>query len=134
MDGQNFEDVVDPSKGFSENFVVQNKKVESNLRRLIRDARSVYLAADPDREGEAIAWHVERHFKLKGAKRVVFSEITKNAVRTAVSKPVPLDYGLVEGQRTRQTLDYLVGMKVSRLLWRFGAKSAGRVQSCALRI
>lgn len=133
MDGQAFQDVVDP-KTWEESFVVQNKDVERQLAKAIRRANTVYLGADADREGEAIAWHLVDHFRLVGAHRVEFREITKDAIRTAIRNPRPLDRPLVEAQRARSVLDYLIGMEISRRLWRFRAKSAGRVQSCVLRL
>lgn len=133
MDGQSFSDVVD-IRTWAETFVVQNSDVERRLRTAIRQANTVYLATDPDREGEAIAWHLVDHFKLVGAHRVEYQEITKDAVAKAIRGPRPLNTSLVEAQRARAILDYLLGMEISRRLWRFGAKSAGRVQSCVLRL
>ncbi|WP_025899806.1 type I DNA topoisomerase [Sneathiella glossodoripedis] len=108
----------------------------------LKDAENLYLATDPDREGEAIAWHVlkvmEEKKKLKSAKvsRVVFNEITKKAVLDGIANPRELDMNLVNAQQARRALDYLVGFTLSPVLWRKlpGAKSAGRVQSVALRL
>jgi len=108
----------------------------------LKDADNLYLATDPDREGEAIAWHVmkvmEEKKKLKTAKvsRVVFNEITKKAVLDGIAHPRELDMNLVNAQQARRALDYLVGFTLSPVLWRKlpGAKSAGRVQSVALRL
>ncbi|MBE7636878.1 type I DNA topoisomerase [Sneathiella sp. P13V-1] len=108
----------------------------------LKDADNLYLATDPDREGEAIAWHVlkvmEEKKKLKTAKvsRVVFNEITKKAVLDGIANPRELDMNLVNAQQARRALDYLVGFTLSPVLWRKlpGAKSAGRVQSVALRL
>ncbi|MCR9214862.1 MAG: type I DNA topoisomerase [Proteobacteria bacterium] len=108
----------------------------------LKDAENLYLATDPDREGEAIAWHVmkvmEEKKKLKTAKvsRVVFNEITKRAVLDGIAHPRELDMNLVNAQQARRALDYLVGFTLSPVLWRKlpGAKSAGRVQSVALRL
>ncbi len=108
----------------------------------LKDAENLYLATDPDREGEAIAWHVmkvmEEKKKLKDTKvsRVVFNEITKRAVLDGIAHPRELDMNLVNAQQARRALDYLVGFTLSPVLWRKlpGAKSAGRVQSVALRL
>ncbi|MBL4907131.1 MAG: type I DNA topoisomerase, partial [Sneathiella sp.] len=108
----------------------------------LKGAENLYLATDPDREGEAIAWHVmkvmEEKKKIKDAKvsRVVFNEITKKAVLHGIANPRELDMHLVNAQQARRALDYLVGFTLSPVLWRKlpGAKSAGRVQSVALRL
>ena len=108
----------------------------------LKGAENLYLATDPDREGEAIAWHVlkvmEDKKKLKDTKvsRVVFNEITKRAVLDGIANPRELDMNLVNAQQARRALDYLVGFTLSPVLWRKlpGAKSAGRVQSVALRL
>ncbi|OUR76408.1 DNA topoisomerase I [Alphaproteobacteria bacterium 46_93_T64] len=108
----------------------------------LKGAENLYLATDPDREGEAIAWHVlkvmEEKKKIKDAKvsRVVFNEITKKAVLDGIANPRELDLNLVNAQQARRALDYLVGFTLSPVLWRKlpGAKSAGRVQSVALRL
>lgn len=133
MGGQAFADVVEVSGGWAENFEVHNRDVERRLRQAVAAANEVYLATDPDREGEAIAWHIADHFRLRNPKRIRFHEITQTAIAAAIRNPDSIDFNLVEAQRCRAVLDYLVGMEVSRRLWRFGAKSAGRVQSCALR-
>ncbi|HZD26858.1 MAG TPA: type I DNA topoisomerase, partial [Alphaproteobacteria bacterium] len=107
-----------------------------------RKARHLYLATDPDREGEAISWHVlkvlQEEFGLTGieAKRVVFNEITRRAVQDGLSHPRDLDMDLINAQQARRALDYLVGFTLSPVLWRKlpGARSAGRVQSVALRL
>ncbi|MBI1326843.1 MAG: type I DNA topoisomerase [Alphaproteobacteria bacterium] len=107
-----------------------------------KKADTVYLATDPDREGEAISWHITQALQEKGAdkgktiKRVTFNEITKKAVQAAFSKPREIDANLVEAYLARRALDYLVGFNISPVLWRKlpGSKSAGRVQSVALRL
>ncbi len=108
----------------------------------LRGAEQLILATDPDREGEAISWHVQRVLEerkaLKGidVKRVAFNEITKSAVLDAISKPRELDQDLIDAYLARRALDYLVGFTLSPVLWRKlpGARSAGRVQSVALRL
>ncbi|MGQ0677765.1 MAG: toprim domain-containing protein, partial [Rhodospirillales bacterium] len=105
-------------------------------------AKHLYLATDPDREGEAISWHVKEMLnqrKLLGGvdvKRVVFNEITRTAVLDAMKHPRELDHNLVDAYMARRALDYLVGFTLSPVLWRKlpGARSAGRVQSVALRL
>jgi DNA topoisomerase I len=107
-----------------------------------KTASSIYLASDPDREGEAIAWHVQEVLREKGLgktvpiHRVTFNEITKNAVKQAIDQPRELDQALIDAYLARRALDYLVGFSLSPVLWRKlpGAKSAGRVQSVALRL
>ncbi len=114
----------------------------SAIARALKGAHTLYLATDPDREGEAISWHVramlaEKH-ALKGidVRRVTFNEITRNAVRTAMAQPRDLDQPLIEAYLARRALDYLVGFTLSPVLWRKlpGSRSAGRVQSVALRL
>ena len=108
----------------------------------LKGADHLYLATDPDREGEAISWHVLQALQEKKAvkdvdvKRVVFNEITKRAVLDAMEHPRDLDMDLVNAQQARRALDYLVGFTLSPVLWRKlpGARSAGRVQSVALRL
>ncbi len=107
-----------------------------------KQADSIYLASDPDREGEAIAWHVREVLKEKGVAkstpihRVTFNEITKAAVQSALAQPRELDQELIDAYMARRALDYLVGFSLSPVLWRKlpGSKSAGRVQSVALRL
>lgn len=110
----------------------------SAIKKELKDAETLYLATDLDREGEAIAWHVKELVKPKAgqAKRITFGEITKSAVTNAIKNPRDIDDKLVAAQETRQTLDYLYGFTLSPFLWkkiRFGL-SAGRVQSVALRL
>jgi DNA topoisomerase-1 len=119
----------------------RKKNVISDLKKTSQKSDRVYLATDPDREGEAIAWHL-RELLVSGKKdagrfhRVTFNEITRRAVRAAFDKPGAIDLKLVESQQTRRILDRLVGYEVSPLLWRRmrGARSAGRVQSVAVRL
>jgi len=115
---------------------------KGNVLKELRDAskkvKNVYLAADPDREGEAIAWHLAHYLELdeKEACRVVFNEITKQAVKDAFKSPRPIDMDLVNAQQARRVLDRLVGYKISPLLWKKVKKglSAGRVQSVAVKL
>ena len=114
----------------------------SEIAKALKGAKTLYLATDPDREGEAISWHVQTALAernvLKGVnvKRVTFNEITKNAVKTAMAHPRDLDTPLIEAYLARRALDYLVGFTLSPVLWLKlpGSKSAGRVQSVALRL
>ena len=112
------------------------KKIIKELREAVKYADRVYLATDPDREGETIAWHLAQVLKLKNPTRVVYSEITPGAVKKAIAAPRPLDRNLVGSGLARSCLDKLVGFKGSPLLWKLdnGAKSMGRVQSATLHI
>ena len=114
-------------------------RVISELRALVREADTVYLASDPDREGEAIAWHIAAACNVPQSKlrRVVFHEITKSAVQAAINNPRALDMNLIDAQQARRVLDRLMGYKLSPFLMNAMARrslSAGRVQSVALRI
>ncbi|HYC83183.1 MAG TPA: DNA topoisomerase, partial [Candidatus Paceibacterota bacterium] len=112
------------------------EKVVSDLKALAKGATEVLLATDPDREGEAIAWHIKEAIGLKKPKRVVFHEITKTAVQEALKHPREIDDDLRKAQEARRVLDRLFGYDLSGLIWkklRYGL-SAGRVQSPALRI
>ena len=114
------------------------KKVVNELKSLAKKADMVWLASDEDREGEAIAWHLANTLKLNEAntKRIVFHEITKNAILKAIEKPREIDYNLVNAQQARRVLDRLVGYELSPVLWRKvkGGLSAGRVQSVSVRL
>jgi len=112
------------------------KKILQELKRALPEQGNVYLAMDPDREGEAIAWHVQEYLKLKDAKRVSFHEITKDAILQAIKSPSSVNEDLVEAQKARRVLDRLYGYKLSELLWKkiWYGLSAGRVQSVALRL
>jgi DNA topoisomerase I len=113
----------------------RGKDVIQKLRASAKNAQVVYLATDPDREGEAIAWHIAEQLKLKQPQRVVYTQITEQAVQAALAKPTVLNLDLINAQRCRQCLDKLVGYRVSPLLWRStGGKSAGRVQSATLHL
>lgn len=112
--------------------------VLANLRKEVKKAEKIYLATDPDREGEAISWHLQKALKLENKKvyRITFNEITKNAVRESLKKAREIDMDLVNAQQTRRILDRMVGYRISPLLWAKIKRglSAGRVQSVALRI
>ena len=112
--------------------------VLAKLRKEVKKAEKIYLATDPDREGEAISWHLSQTLKLedKDVNRISFNEITKNAVKTSLKQPREIDMDLVNAQQARRMLDRMVGYKISPLLWAKVKRglSAGRVQSVALRI
>ncbi len=113
----------------------RGRRVLAQLRRAVKQADEVYLATDPDREGEAIAWHLVEQLRLKKYLRVSYTQITEAAVQTAIANPRKLDFPMVHAQRARQCLDKLVGYEVSPLLWNSsGGKSAGRVQSATLHL
>lgn len=131
-------DAVDIDGGFIPRYVISPEKREviEKIKKAAARAKEVYLATDPDREGEAIAWHIKETVGLKKPKRVVFHEITKTAVEEALTHPRTIDEHLREAQEARRVLDRLVGYDLSGLIWkkvRYGL-SAGRVQSPALRI
>ncbi|MBS3796492.1 type I DNA topoisomerase [Pseudoalteromonas sp. BDTF-M6] len=131
---------IDPEKGWQPHYEILpgKEKVVQELKKLAQDADEIYLATDLDREGEAIAWHLE---EIIGGdkdkyKRVVFNEITKNAIQQAFSAPGELNTDMVQAQQARRFLDRVVGFMVSPLLWQKVARglSAGRVQSVAVRL
>lgn len=129
---------IDIEGGFVPHYEISKgkEKVVEELTRLAKKSTEVLLATDPDREGEAIAWHVAQATGLKNPKRVVFHEITKEAVTEAIQHPRKIDINLKEAQEARRVLDRLVGYDLSGVIWkkvRYGL-SAGRVQSPALRI
>jgi len=130
---------VDVENGFEPTYVVieGKEKFLKELRAAAKKAEAVYLAPDPDREGEAIAWHIAEEIKRRApVRRVTFNEITQDAVRRAFEHPRGIDQNLVNAQQTRRILDRLVGYKISPLLWKRVKRglSAGRVQSVALRL
>ncbi len=131
---------VDVENGFTPKYRVPNEKrpVVKELKKLAKNAAEVYLATDPDREGEAIAWHLLESVELDPeiTQRVIFHEITKPAVAEAFSQPREINMDLVDAQQARRILDRLVGYNLSPLLWRKvrSRLSAGRVQSVALRL
>ena len=116
----------------------EKKKVITGLKKAVKVADTVWLATDEDREGEAIAWHLAEVLKLdvKTTKRIVFHEITKSAIEEAIKNPRTIDMDIVRAQQARQILDRLVGFELSPVVWRKvpGGKSAGRVQSPAVRL
>ncbi len=121
--------------------IPRQRKTLSKIRQELEGIEQVYLAADPDREGEAIAWHLMEALDLPDARRIEFNEITEEAVRAALQNPGEIDFNRVNAQQARRILDRLVGYKLSPLLWkkigskgRDSALSAGRVQSVALRL
>jgi len=113
-------------------------KPVADIRKALKGATALYLATDPDREGEAISWHLAEILKTKDmdVHRVTFNEITKSAIQEAFANPRQIDQNLVEAYMARRALDYLVGFTISPVLWRKlpGSRSAGRVQSVALRL
>ena len=130
---------VDIENGFKPNYVpIKGKSsVIKSLKKDVKDSEMVYLASDPDREGEAIAWHLKDALgiKDKGYKRVLFNEITHDKVIDAINNPTVIDDNLVKSQETRRILDRIIGFRLSKLLQsKIGAKSAGRVQSVALKL
>jgi len=131
---------IDIEKEFKPKYIVSpdKKKVVSELKKLAKDAETVWLASDEDREGEAIAWHLKEVLKLKSekTKRIVFHEITKEAITRAVENPRAIDENLVNAQQARRVLDRIVGFEVSPVLWKKvkPSLSAGRVQSVAVRL
>ncbi|MBP8202706.1 MAG: DNA topoisomerase I subunit omega, partial [Pseudomonas sp.] len=131
---------VDPEHGWKAKYEILpgKEKVVEELRRLAKDADTIYLATDLDREGEAIAWHLRESIGGDDSryKRVVFNEITKKAIQEAFSKPGELDINRVNAQQARRFLDRVVGYMVSPLLWAKIARglSAGRVQSVAVKL
>jgi DNA topoisomerase-1 len=136
---------VDPNQDFAMHYQISTK-ASKNVQEIINKAKlaqKIILAPDPDREGESIAWHILEVLKQKKAitsqttiERVVFNAITKNSVLDAIKQPRQIDLNLVNAQQARRALDYLVGFNLSPVLWRKlpGSKSAGRVQSVALRL
>ncbi|PRY15388.1 DNA topoisomerase I [Pontibacter ummariensis] len=131
---------IDVEHGFKPTYVVSSdkKEVVSQLRKLAKEAEMVWLASDDDREGEAISWHLTEALNLNDQKtrRIVFREITKNAILNAISTPRGIDMDLVNAQQARRILDRLVGFELSPVLWKKikTGLSAGRVQSVAVRL
>ena len=130
---------VDLDNDFKPNYVIikgKNKDVKE-LKKLVDAAEHVYLATDPDREGEIISWHLKDELKIPEEKydRVTFSEITKDVVLKSIKEPTKIDMNLVKGAETRRILDRIIGFRLSKLMqYKTGGKSAGRVQSVALKL
>ena len=133
-----------PDEGFAMKWELGDR-AEKNVRdikKAVKESKNVFLATDPDREGEAISWHIKEILedgnllKGKNLQRVTFNEITKKAVQDAFNRTRSLDQDLIDAYLARRALDYLVGFNLSPILWRKlpGSKSAGRVQSVALRL
>ena len=131
---------IDVENDFKPNYEVSTDKktIVKNLKDLVKKSKTVWLASDEDREGEAIAWHLFRTLNLKeeNTKRIVFNEITKSAITNAINNPRSINYNLVDAQQARRVLDRIVGYELSPVLWRKvkGGLSAGRVQSVAVRL
>jgi len=131
---------IDVEKDYEPKYITIRGKgdVLANLRKEVKKAEKIYLATDPDREGEAISWHLYFALKLENKKvyRITFNEITKNAIKESLKHPREINMGLVDAQQTRRMLDRMVGYRISPVLWAKVKRglSAGRVQSVALRI
>lgn len=131
---------VDIEHGFTPEYipVAARSDVINELKKRSKEAGTVYLATDPDREGEAISWHLKELLKIpdEKARRVTFNEITKKVVQESIANPRDIDQDLVDAQQARRILDRIVGYKLSPLLWRKVRRglSAGRVQSVAIRM
>ena len=132
---------IDVEHDFEPKYITIRGKGEllAGLRKEVKKADKIFLATDPDREGEAISWHLTHALKLDGDKkvyRITFNEITKNAVKASLKSPRAIDMDLVDAQQARRMLDRMVGYKISPLLWQKVKRglSAGRVQSVVLRL
>ena len=129
---------VEVERGFEPRYEVveSRKRTIGDLKKAVRPGQNVILASDPDREGEAIAWHLSEVLKLREPRRIEFHEITQDAVRRALDNPRTIDMRLVNAQQARRIVDRLVGYRLSPFLWSKVQKGigAGRVQSVALRL
>ena len=129
---------IDIENNFEPDYIIppRAKKNIKILKEAVKNAEKIYLATDPDREGEAISFHLTKALQIKSYERVSFNEITATAIKSALQKPRKIDMNLVDAQQARRVLDRLVGYKLSPFLWKKVARglSAGRVQSAALRI
>src|SRR5262249_42397256 len=131
---------VDPKRNFKPKYVISpsKKKVLDDLKKAAEKAESLYVATDPDREGEAIGWHLAQELPVarKNVYRITFNEITEKAVKAAFPNPGRIDLRKVDAQQARRVLDRLVGYSLSPLLWEKVQRglSAGRVQSVAVRL
>ncbi len=131
---------IDVENNFTPDYEVpkEKAKVVSELRKAASDSKNIWIASDEDREGEAIAWHLASVLKLnlESTKRIVFHEITSEAIKNAIENPRQIDMNLVNSQQARRILDRLVGFEISPVLWKKvqPSLSAGRVQSVAVRL
>ena len=130
---------VDTENNFEPNYkaITGKSKVIKELAKEVKDSDNVYLATDPDREGEAISWHLYDALDVKeeNYQRVIFNEITKDVIQEAFKNPRKIDMNLVKSQETRRILDRIIGFRLSKLMQsKTGGKSAGRVQSVALKL
>ena len=130
---------VDTENDFAPNYIPlpKKKKLISELKKDVKDSDLIYLATDPDREGEAISWHLKEALDIKDEnyKRVTFHEITKDVILKAIEEPRDINFDLVKSQETRRILDRIIGFRLSKLMQsKTGGKSAGRVQSVALKL
>ena len=130
---------IDLDNNFQPTYAISSdkKKVVAELKKSVKSAEKVFLATDEDREGEAIAWHLQQALSLsENTPRIVFNEITKGAISQAIDNPRTIDIDLVDAQQARRIIDRLVGFEISPVLWRkvSGARSAGRVQSPVVRL
>ena len=131
---------VDVENNFQPKYVVptEKKPIIRDLKKYVKDSEKVWLASDEDREGEAIAWHLYENLDLsnKDYERIVFHEITKNAILKSLENPREINFNLVNAQQARRVLDRLVGYELSPVLWRKvkAGLSAGRVQSVSVRL
>jgi DNA topoisomerase-1 len=130
---------IDIQNNFTPKYEISSdkKKLVTELKKLVKESKTIWLASDEDREGEAISWHLMEtlHLDPDQTKRIVFHEITKEAILKAIQNPRPLDINLVNAQQARRVLDRIVGFEVSPVLWKKvkPSLSAGRVQSVAVR-
>ena len=131
---------IDPENDYEPKYITIRGKgpILSDLKKEVKKADKVYLATDPDREGEAISWHLAKSLGIadEDVERITFNEITKDAVKESLKHPRKIDIKLVDAQQSRRMLDRIVGYKISPILWAKVKRglSAGRVQSAALRI
>lgn len=130
---------VDIDNDFKPNYITipSKKKLISDLKKEVKNSDKIFLATDPDREGEAISWHLKEELGIKDEnyERVLFHEITKDKVIEGINNPTKIDYNLVKSQETRRILDRIIGFRLSKLMQsKTGGKSAGRVQSVALKL
>ena len=131
---------IDPENDYEPKYITIRGKgpILSDLKKEVKKADKVYLATDPDREGEAISWHLAKSLGIadEDVERITFNEITKDAVKESLKHPRKIDINLVDAQQSRRMLDRIVGYKISPILWAKVKRglSAGRVQSAALRI